>query len=79
MWVYGLDLAVPGQRHMADACESGNEPWGQLNAGNFLTSCIPALQNLQKFLLKNHKFWIVTLVSQMSDIFSSLYAEPSLY
>ena len=26
---------------MADACESGNEPPGSINAGNFLTSCKP--------------------------------------
>ena len=30
MWVYGLDLAGPGQGQLADACECGNEPSGSV-------------------------------------------------
>jgi len=41
MWVYGLDWAGPGYRQVADACECGNERWGSLKSGNFLTSCKP--------------------------------------
>ena len=41
MWVYGLDWAGPGQRHLADASECGNEPSGSVKCGEFLTSCKP--------------------------------------
>ena len=41
MWVYELDWAGPGQRHVVDACECGNEPSGSVKCGNFLTSCKP--------------------------------------
>jgi len=37
---------------------------------------IIALQNLQTFLLKNHQFWVVTLLSQMSDMNN---AGPNIY
>jgi len=36
MWGYGLDRAGSGWGQMAGTCECGNEPWGSLNAGNFL-------------------------------------------
>ena len=35
MWVYGLELAGPGQRHVADACECGNEPSCSVKCGEF--------------------------------------------
>ena len=41
MWVYGLDWAGPGQGQVADVCECGNEPWGSVKWGNFLTSRKP--------------------------------------
>ena len=34
-------IGLAQDRQMADACESGNEPLGSRNAGNFLTSCKP--------------------------------------
>ena len=36
MWVCGLDWAGPGYRHVADACECGNEPSGSVKWGEFL-------------------------------------------
>ena len=36
MWVYGLDLAGPGQRQVADACECGDESLGSVKCGEFL-------------------------------------------
>ena len=36
MWVYGLDWAGPGQRHVADAFECGNEPLVPMKCGEFL-------------------------------------------
>ena len=36
MWRCGLDFAGPGQRHVADACECGNEPLGSVKCGEFL-------------------------------------------
>ena len=35
MWVYGLDWAGPVYRHVADACECGNEPSGSVKCGVF--------------------------------------------
>jgi len=36
MWVYGLYWAGPGYRHVADACECGNEPSSSVKCGEFL-------------------------------------------
>ena len=36
MWVYGLDLAGPGQRQLADAFECGNESSGSAKFEEFL-------------------------------------------
>ena len=36
IWVCGLDWAGPGERHVADACECGNEPSGSVKCGEFL-------------------------------------------
>jgi hypothetical protein len=36
---YGLDRAGSGQEQVAGTCEYGNEPFGSINVGNFLTSC----------------------------------------
>ena len=36
MWVYGLNLAGPGQRQVADACQCGNEPSGSVKCMEFL-------------------------------------------
>jgi len=33
MWVYGLDWAGLGYRHLADDCECGNEPLGSVKCG----------------------------------------------
>jgi len=35
MWVYGLDWAGPGLRHLAAACECGNEHSGSVKCGEF--------------------------------------------
>ena len=51
MWVYGLDWAGLGQRHVVDACECGNEPWGSVKCGEFLDQ----LQTNQ--LLKDSAPW----------------------
>jgi len=36
MWVYGLDWTGSGYRHVADACECGNEPSGSVKCREFL-------------------------------------------
>ena len=36
MWIYRLDWAGPGQRHVADTCERGNEPSGSMKCWGFL-------------------------------------------
>ena len=36
MCVYALDLAGPGKRQVADACECGNELSGSVKCGEFL-------------------------------------------
>ena len=36
MWVCGLDWAGPGQGHVADGCECGNELSGSIKCGEFL-------------------------------------------
>ena len=59
MWVYGLDWAGPGQRQVADVCESGNEPSGSVKCREFLDylqssqllkkDCAPWSKEVSKF------------------------------
>jgi hypothetical protein len=47
--------------------------FAKLPAGEQLCSLVPRIENYRtskplNFLLKNHKFWVVTLLSQMSDM-----------